>query len=369
VVSAAAFKLMRVVAHNGARILGGAERATVLLLSGLQARGHDVLLMCNDGKVAEYCASAGIPSKIGIIGGDLSLLYARRFASSLNSEKPDAVIVGTWKKLFFASWAAKKAGARKVVARVGLESDTARSFKYRYALRRWTDAVVVNANQMAASFSNVDGFDSRNVSVIQNGVVVPQRQSPSGALRAGLGIPACAPTIGTVARLAKQKRIDRLLRAFAKLPRDVHCIIAGDGSERESLARLAAELGVSDRVHLIGHREDKGDVLDALDLFVVTSDQEGLSNAMLEAMAFGLPIVSTPVSGAGEALLPDIKGTAPGLITSFDDASIAASIETLLADSANCRSMGEAAKRIAVTRFSLDSMLDQWEEILTAPRG
>lgn len=360
---------MRVVAHNGARILGGAERATVLLLSGLQSRGHDVLLICNDRKVAAYSESAGVQSKIGIIGGDLSLLHARRFARSLKAEKPGAVIVGTWKKLFFASWAAKKAGARMVVARVGLESDNPRSFKYKFALRRWTDAVVVNADRMAGSFSNLDGFDSRNVRVIHNGVVAPRRNSTSGTLRAELGIPASAPAVGTVARLAKQKRIDRLLRAFAQVPHDTHCIIAGDGDERQSLVQLSSAMGISDRVHLIGHREDKGDVLDALDVFVVTSDQEGLSNAMLEAMAFGLPIVSTPVSGAGEALLPDLDGAVPGLITSFDDASVALSINSILSDGQRQRSMSEAAKRTAASRFSIDSMLDQWEEVLASPRG
>lgn len=360
---------MRVVAHNGARILGGAERATVLLLSGLQSRGHDVLLLCNNEDVADYSSSAGVPSRISIIGGDLSLIYARSFARSLKREKPDAVIVGTWKKLFFAAWAARKAGAAMVVARVGLESDKPRSMKYKYALRHWTDAVVVNADRMAASFSNIDGFDSRNVRVIHNGVVPPKRASVSGTLRIDLGIPDGAATIGTVARLAKQKRIDRLLRAFAQLPANTHCIIAGDGDERESLSRLATAIGIADRLHLVGHREDKSTVLAALDLFVITSDQEGLSNAMLEAMAFGLPVVSTPVSGAGEALFPDTDGEIPGLIASFDDASIASSLNSLLADGQARRSMGEAARRIAAKRFSLDSMLDKWEEVLTAPRG
>lgn len=360
---------MRVVAHNGARILGGAERATVLLLAGLQARGHDVLLMCNDDRVAQFATSAGVPAKISIIGGDMSLLYAHRFAKSLKAEQPDAMIVGTWKKLFFASWAAKKAGARKVVARVGLESDTPRSLKYKYALRRWTDAVVVNAERMVPAFSSIGGFDSRKVSVIHNGVVAPRRSSASGTLRSERGIPACAPVVGVVARLAKQKRIDRLLRAFTRLPADTHCIVAGEGDERESLLRLSSALGISNRVHLIGHREDKGEVLDALDVFVLTSDQEGLSNAMLEAMAFGIPIVSTPVSGAAEAMLPDLEGRVPGLITSFDDDSIAESVSSLLSDTEKRMTMGAAAGKIAQTRFSVDSMLDRWETVLTTSRG
>ena len=132
--------------------------------------------------------------------------------------------------------------------------------------------------------------------------------------------------------------------------------------------RLATSLDNPDRLHFLGHRENKGDVLDAMDVFVVTSDREGMSNAMLEAMAFGLPIVSTPVSGAGEALLPESNGSAPGLITQFDEDSIAAAIENLLADPDKRRSMGETAARVAATRFSLDRMLDQWEEVLGSTR-
>jgi glycosyltransferase involved in cell wall biosynthesis len=358
---------MRIVAHNGARILGGAERATVLLLSGLQSRGHDVLLMCNNEEVARYSQSVGVPSKVSVIGGDVSLLLARRFFRSLSAEKPDAVIVGTWKKLFFASWAAKRAGARKVVARVGLETDTPRNFKYRFALRHWTDAVVVNADRMAESFSDLDGFDSRNVTVIHNGVVKPARQSSRGGLRRELGIPPDALVAGTVARLASQKRLDRFLHAFAKLPDTPHCIIAGDGDERDSLARLAASLGIPSRVHFLGHRENKGDVLDAMDVFVITSDREGMSNSMLEAMAFGLPVVSTPVSGAREAMLPDAEVGAPGLVVGFDEESVAAGIARLFDQPDTRRSMGQAARAIASTRFSLDYMLDQWEDVL-APR-
>jgi Glycosyltransferase len=258
----------------------------------------------------------------------------------------------------------KKAGARKVVARVGLETDTPRSIKYRYALRHWTDAVVVNADRIAASFSGIDGFDPGNVIVIHNGVVTPERRSPTGTLRRELGIPLDGFVVGTIARLASQKRLDRLLRAFARLPGNTHCIIAGHGEEKNALTLLTGALGITSRVHFLGHRENKGDVLDALDVFVISSDREGMSNAMLEAMAFGLPVVSTPVSGAAEALTAHFNGFAPGLITSFDESSITDSIDTLRADTHMRQSMGKSAGSIASTRFSLDRMLDQWETVL-----
>jgi glycosyltransferase involved in cell wall biosynthesis len=131
---------------------------------------------------------------------------------------------------------------------------------------------------------------------------------------------------------------------------------------------MAMALGISDRVHFLGHRENKGDVLDAIDVFVITSDREGMSNAMLEAMAFGVPIVSTPVSGAGEALMPDSSGASPGLVTSFEENSIADAIQGLIVDPDKRRSMGKSAAGIASTRFSLGTMLDRWEQVLASPR-
>ncbi|MEP6508836.1 MAG: glycosyltransferase family 4 protein, partial [Gemmatimonadales bacterium] len=271
---------------------------------------------------------------------------------------------GTWKKLFFASRAAKRVGAKRVVARVGLESDTPRSAKYRYALRHWTDTVVVNAERMAPPFRNLEGFGADNVRVIHNGVIVPERQAPRGSLREQLGIPLDARVIGTVARLAKQKRVDRLLRIAAALPSDVHCVIAGDGPDRLDLIRQSQAIPNRERIHFIGHRENKGDVLDALDVFVLTSDKEGLSNAMLEAMAFGLPVISTPVSGSEEALGVDETGRLAGVVTGFDEASIIRAINSLLDSKRLQVETGVVARNRALTMFSLDTMLDRWEGVL-----
>jgi len=94
---------MFVVAHNGARIWGGAERATALLLAGLQARGHRVLLLCNDGLVARRAGEMGVPTRIVPLGGDAVIPHALRLAGVLREVRPDAFIVGTFRKLFLAA--------------------------------------------------------------------------------------------------------------------------------------------------------------------------------------------------------------------------------------------------------------------------
>lgn len=354
---------MHVVAHNGARIWGGAERATALLLAGLQGRGHRVLLLCNDGVVARRAGELGVPSELLPLGGDGMLPHAVRLARRLRTLRPDAFIIGTYRKLFLAALGARLARVPRVVARVGLETDTPRSAKYRFALPRWVDAVAVNARRMRPVFADLPGFSPGRVVVIHNGVELPTRRQPPGAVRAALGIPPEAPTVGAVARLATQKRLDRLLRAVAQLP-EVRCIVAGDGEERARLEALAAELGITPRVHFLGHRTDTGDVLDAIDLFVVSSDREGLSNSMLEALAAGVPVLSTPVSGAEDALEPFADGGAPGEIAGFSEGEIAAALRRLLADPVRRRVMAEAARRSAAERFGMDAMLARWEALL-----
>jgi glycosyltransferase involved in cell wall biosynthesis len=352
---------MRIAAHNGARIYGGAERATVRLLRGLSDRGHDVILYCNDDLVASEARAKGVNAMLSPIGGDIAIPHALRLAASLRRFDPGAFIIGTFKKLFLASLGAKLASVPRVVARIGLESDTPRSAKYRVALRRWVDGAAVNAERMIAPFASLEGFGQDKVKLIHNGVRAPMPTGEKGALRRQLGIAPDAFVVGTVGRLVSQKRIDRLVEAMALVDASVNCIIAGDGDQRDSIAAQIASLGLGRRVHLLGHRDDVGNVLRSLDLYVVSSDREGLSNSMLEAMATGLPLVTTPVSGASDAL----GGSHPsGIITRFDEQSIARAIEELYINRSRMKEMGQAALHRAETVFSMERMVEEWETFL-----
>jgi glycosyltransferase involved in cell wall biosynthesis len=356
---------MFVAAHNGARIWGGAERATTRLLAGLQGRGHRVLLFCNRQLVADRAAAMGVPTEMLPIGGDIAIHHALRFAARLRRDLPDALVVGTYKKLFLAALGARLASVPTVIARIGLETDVPRSLKYRVALGRWVDAVVVTAERMRAPFLALPGTDPRRIVVIPNAALVPRGDSSGKAAREDLGLTMDAPIVGTVARLDTQKRLDRLLRAVAALPVEVQCVLAGDGPERPALEALARELGIAQRVRFLGHREDPAKVYAALDLMVISSDREGMSNAMLEAMALGVPVLSTPVSGAADALAPLADGRPPGiLVDGFGVAELAEAMRKALSDFAQLTAMGEAARERARTEFDLELMLDRWEGVL-----
>lgn len=354
---------MFIVAHNGARVWGGAERAVALLLVGLQQRGHRVLLLCNDGVVARPARALGVDAQILPLGGDASVHHAARLARRLRELRPDALLVGMFKKAWLAGLAGRMARVPRIVVRVGLETDVPRNAKYRFAFRRLVDQVVVVAERLQPAYAALPGYGGGRLSVIPNAVHPP---SPpfAGALRAELGIPPDARCVGTVARLVAQKRLDRLLDAVARLPDDVHCILAGDGPLRSALERQAAALGIAGRVHFLGHRAEVAEVLAALDVFAMTSDREGMSNAMLEALAAEVPVVSTRVSGTDEALRPGAGGIAPGVVVGFDVDAVAEGIRSMLDDADRRRAMGAAAGARARGEFGFPRVLDAWERVL-----
>jgi glycosyltransferase involved in cell wall biosynthesis len=353
---------LRIVAHNGAPVWGGAEIAITRLLAGLGRRGHDVRFYASDPEVVRRARAAGVRTSRLHLGGDIAVHHAVRFSRELDGWGPDALILGTFRKLWLGGMAARLARVPRVVARIGLETDMPRNAKYRFVFERWIDAIVFNADGMRERFLQaMPGYPGETVT-IHTGVPNPAAGGGS-SLRAELGIPADAWLVGSVGRLVSQKRYDRLVGAVAALP-DIHLLVVGEGPEREALGSLAEERGAAGRVHLPGHRDEVGPALDAMDVFVVTSDREGMSNAMLEALAAGVPVVSTDVSGAWEALATREAGPAPGRVVGFEADELRSTLEELLADRRGLRAMGEAARRMASLRFDEDRMLTEWEHVL-----
>lgn len=199
--------------------------------------------------------------------------------------------------------------------------------------------------------------DPRRLSVIANGIAL-SRFHPDGAararVRAELGIDAGAWVIGSVGRIAAEKNQALLLRAAAPLlgPR-VRLAIAGDGPLLPELRALAAALGVAPWVHLLGARLDVPAVLNAFDVFVLSSDTEGLPLAIPEAMATALPVVATAVGGVPTVVDPGRTGF---LVSPRDEAALRERLAALGDDLEAARACGERARAAALERFSSERM-------------
>ncbi|HSG06815.1 MAG TPA: glycosyltransferase [Longimicrobiales bacterium] len=356
---------LRIAAHNGARTYGGGEKWTVLLLRGLQERGHSVHLYCNSPGVVQRARAEGVDASVAVLGGHLMLPQAWSFSRRLRAFKADALLVATFKKVWLAGRAARRAGVRTVVSRIGLDTDLpGKHWSYRMAFRRWVDATLVNADGIRrAVVAGLPDCDPARVATVYDGIVLDAAVPPARDAKAALGLPVDAPVVGAIARLSAQKRLDRLVTAVSRLP-GVHLALAGEGELDPDLRALAVRLGLEDRVHFLGFRTDIARVLSALDVFAITSDREGMANAMLEAMAAGVPVVSTPVSGADEALFTDGEGRSPGLIVEADPIRLAEAMKGLLDAPALRLAMGEEGRRRVREGFSYEGMLDAWQAVL-----
>ena len=169
----------------------------------------------------------------------------------------------------------------------------------RLVLRHYEKVICVSDDLMDAC--RKAGVPGSRCELLENGIDLGdyrRTQSPAAA-RTALNVPERF-TIGAVGRLSPEKGFDLLIRAgdqLIKSGRDVQLLIAGEGEEKENLARLIGELGRQDRIRLLGYRADLSAVYEAMDVFALSSLREGLPNVLLEAMAMRVPAVATAVNG------------------------------------------------------------------------
>lgn len=207
------------------------------------------------------------------------------------------------------------------------------------------------------------GIPARKVTHICNGVDTDRfLPGDRDAARRAIGVPDGLAVVGTVGRLDPVKDHMGLIRAFAEgvAYRAAILVIVGDGPTRPELAELVRTLGIEDRVRLLGERADIPLVLRALDLFVLPSVGEGISNAILEAMATGLPVVATRVGGNGELVSDGLTGR---LIEPRSTAALAQAIRQYLDDPVLGKMHGRAARDRAERDFSLERMLAGYADL------
>jgi sugar transferase (PEP-CTERM/EpsH1 system associated) len=213
------------------------------------------------------------------------------------------------------------------------------------------------------------GVAARKVLTIHNGVHLDRFvRTGTPEARRVLGLPPEALIVGTVGRLDPVKDQAGLVRSFAALLRgqpDAFLVIAGEGPCRPELTRLIGELGVERRVRLLGDCPDIPLVLSAMDLFVLPSIAEGLSNTVLEAMAAGLPVVATRVGGSPEMVEDGVTGR---LVAPQDPGALTEAISIYLED-AHLRAIhGKASRQRATERFGLERMCEAYIDLYSRLR-
>lgn len=198
------------------------------------------------------------------------------------------------------------------------------------------------------------GFDARRVLMIPNAVDVEKFD----AAKAAVARASNERTVVYLGRLQQVKGVDVLLRAWPEVVSRVQAqlLVAGEGPLRSSLEQLANELGIAHCVRFLGRTSAVAELLAGADLLVQPSRQEGLPNSVLEAMAAGLPVVATRVSGNEDLVTDGVTGR---LVPSENSQALADAIVDVLRDPVRAESMGRAGRRFIDERFRLSAVLSQ----------
>jgi len=222
-------------------------------------------------------------------------------------------------------------------------------------------AVVANSLAVANDTVARDRIEPRKITVIRNGLVAAERPSPESlaAVRAELGVGPAEAAIVTVANLIPYKGHADLIDAMAllrSLPLKLFIVGRDDGIGKDLTQRIDRR-GLGQRVVLLGERNDVDRILPAMDLFVLASHEEGCSNALIEAMAAGVPVVATDVGGNPEALEHGRFGT---LVPPHDPVRLAEAIEAAATRRGQSRPHSIAAMTHVIEAFSATAMVDSY---------
>jgi glycosyltransferase involved in cell wall biosynthesis len=348
---------------------GGAQRQLRELLLALDRSRFDPLLVGFDGPDSDYVPhleATGTPVVLLAKKAGFDPLAVFRLARFLRRTRPAIIHALNSSGNRYGVTAAVLAG---VPGRITTELNY---FQWERSRRhdlldrivgRFTDRVVANSHFVKEVFGRATSIPPEKIEVIYNGYRVDRYEAASrddGARRdkrRELGLRDDRIAFGIIARLATVKNHRMLLRASRLLNESGHAhqvLVAGDGPERAGLESLAGELGVSGNVAFLGNRSDPLAVTGALDVTLLTSTTESLSNAIIESLLAARPVIATAVGGNPELITDGRNGF---LIPSDDAEALAARMRQLIEDPKLIRKLGATARDDAVKTFSAERMI------------
>jgi glycosyltransferase involved in cell wall biosynthesis len=341
----------------------GAEKQLVLLARGLPRDEFDVHVcaLTRGGELAIDLERAGIRPHVIGKAWKFDPAACWRLRRHIVHLKPD--LVQTW--MFTANAYGRAAAISAHVPRIVASERCVDRWKVwhelaidRYLAKR-TDAIVVNSRGVEQFYVD-QGLPAGKIRVIYNGVAAAAASSVArDALLGELGLPAGARLLGAVGRLWPQKRIKDLIWAadLLKVIRgDAHLLVVGDGPERPALERFRRLCHVEDRVHFLGMRHDVPRLMPHFDVLWLASGYEGLPNAIMEAMACGVPVVATDIWGNRELV---VHGQTGFLVGVGDRAALARYANKILDDPQLAQRLGAAGRQRVATEFTVHAMVEK----------
>ena len=353
---------------------GGQEIRVLTEARGVSRRGHEVTLAAAaQSRILQAAPDYGIEAvalpiarkSAGGLFAMTRLLRNRRFDVINTHSSTDswlAAIATSFLRL-----------APPIVRTRHISAPVARNFATAWLYRHAAQHIVTTGEQLRLQVIAETGAAPDRVKSIPTGIDL-ERFTPgdAGEARAALGLAREGILIGIVATLRSWKGHRFLFEALAALPdRSTRLAVVGDGPQREALEAAARQLSISDRVLFAGNQADVAPWLRAFDLFCLPSyANEGVPQALMQAMACALPVVTTPVGSIGEIVQDADTGR---LVAPQDAIALRAAIEGLLRDGELRARLGRNARSAALQRFGEDAMvgrmLDVFRLVARSSRG
>lgn len=337
---------------------GGAEKVVVMLANEL-VKSHEVSVCCLktlgplaaelDSRIRTFCLNKQE-------GNDYRLPF--RLSRLFRSERIDVINTHNWAVFLEGALAAKLARVPVRIHTVhGPYTDYPAAWKgqlkrwLRHTLERWLarsfNRIITVSDSIQPYLIGQIGIQPARITTVHNGIAARTIAHPPRGEQT---------TFITVGRLATIKNHTLLLRSFALLTRQYpqcRLIIVGDGPQRQQLEQLIRELGIGHAASILGFRSDIDELLGKADIFVLSSNYEGISIALLEAMRAGLPVIATRVGGVPETVRDRETGL---LVAANDESAFLEAMLQLVSTPDLQKKFGQAGHAFFKKEFSLEQM-------------
>ena len=365
--------------------VGGPGRHAILLTAGMDRARFDTTLITgvvgkDEGDLSELARARGIsPLVIPELGRPIrptrDLMALIKLVRIFRDLRPDLVHTHLAKAGALGRVAARLAGVPACVHTFHghvlegyFHPVVAQIFRWiEQRLARRTDRIVAISPRLREDILAMGIGRPERMEVISLGLDLERfRTTPSARLREALGLPRGSPLLGIVGRLVPIKDHPTLFQAMALLEANdaaPHLVVVGDGERREELQRLASSLHLASRIHFLGWRNDLEAILGELDVVICCSRNEGTPLALIEAMAAGVPVLSTDVGGVGDVV---VHGETGWLVPPGDPAALAQAVRDLMAAPALRARLAAAGHTVALERHGVEELIRRTEKLYTA---
>jgi glycosyltransferase involved in cell wall biosynthesis len=347
--------------------LGGAENVMINLVTNLEEDGyHSIVCLRKEGALYDELIKRGIEAHIINEEGFFDVRFVINLFVLVRMKKVSLIHAHEFLMNVYGTIVGKLSGRPVVTTLHG------KFYYYEKWRRRFALQLVSKFSQLVCVSEDLRGFVSEKIGIPKNRIVTIYngidtelfaKSEKAVLMKEKFGIKNGQKVVGTVANLNAMKGHTYLLKAIPSIIRDYPSVVflfVGKGDQEEKLRKEALDLGIFEYVKFLGFRSDIPELLNLMDVFVLPSLSECLPLSVLEAMALSVPTVVTDVGGIREIIKDQETGY---IVPPADPAALADKISLLLGDRTNARSIGLGGREAVDEKFSIETMLAQYQSL------